>query len=320
MSTDVHKSGVYSNIEIQDPGSLQLPQGKMGETAAYGRPPGTEQRIAAYLLIEYLERIGVDTIFGLCGHTVIAFLDALGKSKKIKFISTRHEQVAAHAAEGYARVTGKPGVVMTHLGPGILNATTGVADAALDSIPMVVIAGDVPSYYFGRHPHQEVAMHMDADQYEVYRPFCKRIYRVDRVEDLPRMIERAFHLSMSGRPGPVLVDVPMDHFSSNLLCRCVCQNTAGRGQAHARSCHCAADRRGAGPGGTPRALCRRRRNAHPGQRRPGSPGPAGGSPGSARVAHADGQGLPAGQSSVAGRPDRILGHSHRRTNSAGMRT
>jgi acetolactate synthase-1/2/3 large subunit len=216
MSTDVHKSGTYSKIEIQGPGDLVLAQGKMGEAAAFGRPPGTEQRLAAYLLVEYLEKIGVDTIFGLCGHTIIAFLDALGRSTKIKYITTRHEQVAAHAAEGYARVTGKPGVLMTHLGPGILNATTGVADAALDSIPMVVIAGDVPSYFFGRHPHQEVAMHMDADQYEVYRPFCKRIYRVDRVEDLPRMIERAFHLSMSGRPGPVLVDVPMDHFSSNL--------------------------------------------------------------------------------------------------------
>jgi acetolactate synthase-1/2/3 large subunit len=217
MSPEVHKSGVYSNIEIADRGPLVLPQGKMGEIAAYGRPPGTEEKLAAYLLIEYLERIGVDTIFGLCGHTIIAFLDALGHSKKIRYITTRHEQVAAHAAEGYARVTGKPGVLMTHLGPGICNATTGVADAALDSIPMVIIAGDVPSYYHGRHPHQEVFQNMDADQYEIYRPFCKRIYRVDRVLDLPRVIERAFHLSMSGRPGPVLVDVPMDHFSSNLF-------------------------------------------------------------------------------------------------------
>jgi acetolactate synthase I/II/III large subunit len=216
MSTNVHKSGSFSNIESSDTGDLLLAQGKMGEIAAYGRPPGTEQKLAAYLLVDYLEKIGVDTIFGLCGHTVIGLLDALGRSGKIRFITTRHEQVAAHAAGGYARVTGKPGVVMTHLGPGITNATTGVADAALDSIPLVVIAGDVPSYFFGRHPHQEFNMHMDADQYEVYRPFCKRIYRVDRVEDLPRTIERAFHLALSGRPGPVLVDVPMDHFSSNL--------------------------------------------------------------------------------------------------------
>jgi acetolactate synthase I/II/III large subunit len=217
VSDLTHKSGSYSNIEVADIGELSLPQGKLGEIAAYGRPAGTEERLAAYLLVEYLERIGVDTIFGLCGHTVIGFLDALSRSKKIRYITTRHEQVAAHAAEGYARVTGKPGVLMTHLGPGLLNATTGVANASLDSIPMVVIAGDVPSYYFGRHPHQEIQMHLDGDQFEVFRPFCKRIFRVDRVEDLPRVVERAFHLSMSGRPGPVLVDVPMDHFSSNLF-------------------------------------------------------------------------------------------------------
>ena len=174
-----------------------------------------ETRIASYLLTEYLEQLGVEVIFGLCGHTVIAFLDALGKSR-IRFISTRHEQVAAHATDGYARASGKPGVLLTHLGPGLTNAATGVANAALDSIPMVVIAGDVPSHYFGRHPHQEINLHMDADQFEVYRPFCKRIYRVDRPQDLPRIIERAFHLSQSGRPGPVLVDVPMDIFSADL--------------------------------------------------------------------------------------------------------
>src|SRR3954463_13336332 len=177
--------------------------------------PKTETRIASYLLTEYLERLGVEVIFGLCGHTVIALLDALGKSR-IRFVSTRHEQVAAHAADGYARASGKPGVLLTHLGPGLTNACTGVANAALDSIPMVVIAGDVPSYYYGRHPHQEVNLHQDADQCQIYRPFCKRVYRVDRVEDLPRAIERAFHLSQAGRPGPVLVDVPMDIFSADL--------------------------------------------------------------------------------------------------------
>jgi acetolactate synthase-1/2/3 large subunit len=175
----------------------------------------TETRIASYLLTDYLERLGVEVVFGLCGHTVIAFLDALGKSR-IRFVSTRHEQVAAHAADGYARASGKPGVLLTHLGPGLTNACTGVANAALDSIPMVVIAGDVPSYYHGRHPHQEVNLHQDADQFQIYRPFCKRVYRVDRVSDLPRVMERAFHLCQAGRPGPVLVDVPMDLFSEDL--------------------------------------------------------------------------------------------------------
>jgi acetolactate synthase-1/2/3 large subunit len=178
-------------------------------------PAATGTRISSYLLTEYLERLGVEVIFGLCGHTVIGFLDALSKSK-IRFVSTRHEQVAAHAADGYARASGKPGVVLSHLGPGLTNAATGVANAALDSIPMVVIAGDVPSYFYGRHPHQEVNLHQDADQSQIYRPFCKRVYRVDRVEDLPRVMERAFHLCQTGRPGPVLVDVPMDLFSADL--------------------------------------------------------------------------------------------------------
>lgn len=181
------------------------------------RPAGapTATRIAAYQLTDYLERIGVEVIFGLCGHTVIALLEALERSR-IRFITTRHEQIAAHAADGYARATGKVGVVLTHLGPGLTNAVTGVANAALDSIPMVVIAGDIPSHYFGRHAHQEIQLHADADQSQMYRPFCKRVYRVDRVGDLPRIVERAFHLAQTGRPGPVLVDVPMDIFSADL--------------------------------------------------------------------------------------------------------
>ncbi len=178
-------------------------------------PTTSETRFAAYLLAEYLERLGVEVVFGLTGHTVIGMLDALGRSR-IRYVSTRHEQVAAHAADGYARATGKPGVLLTHLGPGLTNAATGVANAALDSIPMVVIAGDVQSYFHGRHPHQEINLHQDADQYQIYRPFCKRVYRVDHARDLPRVIERAFHLAQTGRPGPVLVDVPMDVFSTSL--------------------------------------------------------------------------------------------------------
>jgi acetolactate synthase-1/2/3 large subunit len=178
-------------------------------------PTTSETRIAAYLLVEYLARLGVEVVFGLTGHTVIGLLDALGRSR-IRFVTTRHEQVAAHAADGYARATGKPGVLLTHLGPGLTNAATGVANAALDSIPMVVIAGDVQSYFHGRHPHQEINLHQDADQFQIYRPFCKRVYRVEHARDLPRVMERAFHLAQNGRPGPVLVDVPMDLFSASL--------------------------------------------------------------------------------------------------------
>src|SRR6478735_5083372 len=179
-------------------------------------PVTAESRYAAYLLADYLERIGVEVVFGLTGHTVIAMLDALGRSR-IRYVSTRHEQVAAHAADGYARASGKPGVLLTHLGPGLTNACTGVANAALDSIPMVVIAGDVPSHYYGRHPHQEVNLHQDADQFQIFHPFCKRVYRVDRAADLPRTLERAFHLATPARPAPVLGDVPWDWFWTELL-------------------------------------------------------------------------------------------------------
>ena len=105
---------------------------------------------------------------------------------RIDFVNVRHEQVAAHAADGYARVTGRASVVLSHLSPGLTNAATGVANAALDCIPMVVIAGDVPSHYFGRHPHQEVNLHADGAQFEIYRPFVKRAWRVDKRRVVPR--------------------------------------------------------------------------------------------------------------------------------------
>lgn len=143
-------------------------------------------------------------------------LDAFPCSKKIEYIGTRHEAVASTAADGYARITHKASVVMCHLGPGLTNVLTGVANASLDSIPMVVIAGDVPSYYFGRHPHQEIQMHEDGDQYSMLKPVCKRSWRVDDVEALPYILDKAFRLAEAGRPGPVLVDVPMDMFSREM--------------------------------------------------------------------------------------------------------
>ena len=163
-------------------------------------------------LVQYLEWRGVEHIFGLCGHTNIAVLSELEKSS-IRFINVRHEQIAAHAADGYARATRKAAVVLSHLGPGLTNAATGVANASLDSVPLVVIAGDVPSHYYGKHPHQEVNLHADAAQHEIYRPFVKRAWRVERPELFPEIIGKAFRVAESGRPGPVLVSVPMDIFS-----------------------------------------------------------------------------------------------------------
>lgn len=173
-----------------------------------------KQEIAKQLC-NYLEGRGVKHIFGLCGHTNIAVLAAMSESG-IDFVNVRHEQISAHAADGYARVTGKASVVLSHLSPGLTNAATGVANAALDCIPMVVIAGDIPSYYYGKHPHQEVNLHADASQYEIYRPFVKRAWRVDTPELLPEIIEKAFALAESGQPGPVLVNVPMDYFSAEI--------------------------------------------------------------------------------------------------------
>ncbi len=171
--------------------------------------------LISHQLVKYLEARGVEHVFGLCGHTNIAVLAALAKSP-IKFVNVRHEQIAAHMADGYARAKKQTAVVLSHLGPGLTNAATGVANAALDSIPMVVIAGDVPTHYHGKHPHQEVNLHADASQYEIYRPFVKRAWRVDQPHLFPEIIEKAFALAESGRPGPVLVDVPMDIFSKEV--------------------------------------------------------------------------------------------------------
>ncbi|MGP1349311.1 MAG: thiamine pyrophosphate-binding protein [Stomatobaculum sp.] len=171
------------------------------------------KKLISDLMVDYLERRGVKYVFGLCGHTVIGFLDAMSRSGKLTYISNRHEAVASTAADGYARITHKASVVMCHLGPGITNVLTGVANAAFDSIPMVVIAGDVPSYYYGKHPHQEVNMHGDATQYKLLEPVCKRAWRVDDPEALPEIMDKAFRLAESGRPGPVLIDIPMDIFS-----------------------------------------------------------------------------------------------------------
>ncbi|WP_235008574.1 thiamine pyrophosphate-binding protein [Candidatus Halocynthiibacter alkanivorans] len=172
-------------------------------------------RTVAEHIVDYLERRDVKHIFGLCGHTNISVLAALAESP-IDFVNVRHEQVASHAADAYARVTGKASVVLSHLSPGLTNCATGVANAAMDCIPMVVIAGDIPTHYYGKHPHQEVNLHADASQYEIYRPFVKRAWRVDRADLMAEVLEKAFHLAESGQPGPVLVNVPMDIFSAEI--------------------------------------------------------------------------------------------------------
>jgi acetolactate synthase-1/2/3 large subunit len=171
------------------------------------------KKLLSHQIVDYLERRDAGYVFGLCGHTVIAMLEALEKSESVKYISFRHEQLAATAADGYARIKHKASVMLCHLGPGLTNAATGVANASMDSIPMVIIAGDVPSYYYGRHPHQEINLHCDGSQYDIFKPFVKRAWRIDNPEIMPLVLDRAFSLAESGRPGPVLISVPMDMFS-----------------------------------------------------------------------------------------------------------
>lgn len=179
------------------------------ETAA-----GVEVRVltGAEALVKGLESVGVEVMFGLCGHTNLAMLDALTRST-IRFYGVRHEQIAAHAADGYYRVTHKPAAVLTTIGPGMTNALTGVGDASLDGAAMIVICGDVPSYMIGRDAFQELSLHSDAQQYEIYRPLVKRAWRVPNRGALLYDLVRAHNYAVTGKPGPVLLDVPMDLFS-----------------------------------------------------------------------------------------------------------
>ena len=175
----------------------------------------TSRMTGAQAVVHVLEAQGVAHVFGICGHTVIGVLDALGRSK-IRFVSVHHEGVASHAADGLARRTGKAGVVLVHLGPGLTNAITGIANAMHDAVPMVVICGNIQSYFFGRHAHQETNLHGDANQADSLAPFTKRIWRVTRPEALVPALDAAFRLAESGRKGPVLVDVAMDVFSDTV--------------------------------------------------------------------------------------------------------
>ncbi len=157
----------------------------------------------AQAMIKSLEQENVKIIFGYPGAAISPFYDALLGSS-VKHVLTRHEQGAAHAASGYARVTGKTGVCIATSGPGATNLITGIATAYMDSIPVVAITGQVSSELIGRDVFQE------ADITGATAPFCKHNYLVKNVADLPRIIKEAFHIASTGRPGPVVIDVPVD--------------------------------------------------------------------------------------------------------------
>lgn len=157
----------------------------------------------AEILLRCLQAEGVDVVFGYPGGQAITIYDALYNSE-IKHILVRHEQGAAHAADGYARASGKTGVCIATSGPGATNLVTGIANAYMDSIPMVVITGQVPTHMIGRDAFQE------ADITGIVLPITKHSYLVERTEDVPKVVREAFHIANSNRPGPVLIDLPKD--------------------------------------------------------------------------------------------------------------
>lgn len=164
----------------------------------------TSQMSGAEIVIQALVDQGVEVIFGYPGGAVLPIYDALFKSTKIRHVLVRHEQAAAHAAEGYARTTGKPGVILVTSGPGATNAVTGLADAMLDSIPLVCLSGQVATHLIGSDAFQE------ADTVGITRACTKHNWLVKNTEDLPRVMHEAFYVATSGRPGPVVVDIPKD--------------------------------------------------------------------------------------------------------------
>jgi len=162
------------------------------------------ERSGADILVQALSDLGVEVVFGYPGGAVLPIYDALFQHSRIRHILVRHEQAATHAAEGYARSTGKPGVVLVTSGPGATNAVTGITDALLDSIPMVVITGQVPTALIGTDAFQE------ADTVGITRHCTKHNYLVKDPARLGDTIHEAFHIATSGRPGPVVVDIPKD--------------------------------------------------------------------------------------------------------------
>src|SRR3954465_14516426 len=162
------------------------------------------ERTGADILIETLTDLGVEVVFGYPGGAVLPIYDAIFKEPKLRHILVRHEQGATHAAEGYARSTGRPGVVLVTSGPGATNAVTGITDALMDSIPMVVLTGQVPTHLIGSDAFQE------CDTVGITRSCTKHNVLVRDVNELASIIHEAFKIATTGRPGPVVIDIPKD--------------------------------------------------------------------------------------------------------------
>src|SRR5262250_351017 len=167
----------------------------------------------ADLLVKALIDEEVEVVFGYPGGAVLPIYDSLFKQNRLRHILVRHEQAAVHAAEGYARSTGKVGAVLVTSGPGATNAVTGLTDALMDSVPIVCLTGQVPTHLIGNDAFQE------ADTTGITRPCTKHNYLVKDVRELARMLHEAFYVAKSGRPGPVVIDLPKDVlFASGPYC------------------------------------------------------------------------------------------------------
>src|SRR5271154_896831 len=162
------------------------------------------QLTGAEIVIRCLQEEGVEYVFGYPGGAVLNIYDALFQQDQVKHVLVRHEQGAAHAADGYSRSSHKTGVCLVTSGPGVTNAVTGIATAYMDSIPIVVISGQVPSHAIGQDAFQE------CDTVGITRPCVKHNFLVKDVKDLALTIKKAFFIAKTGRPGPVLVDIPKD--------------------------------------------------------------------------------------------------------------
>ncbi len=172
------------------------------------KKPEIKKMSGAEILVQTLIDLNVDTLFGYPGGVLLGIYDVLYRTPKLKHFLVRHEQGAAHAADGYARATGKPGVVLVTSGPGATNTVTGIATASMDSIPLVVFTGQVTSSLIGNDAFQE------ADIIGITRPITKQSYLVRDVTQLSQVIHEAFHIATTGRPGPVLLDLPKDVLSA----------------------------------------------------------------------------------------------------------
>src|SRR3990167_6815622 len=173
-------------------------------SAAAAHNASSQELMGSEFLVKALQAEGVQYIWGYPGGAVLYIYDALYKQDTIQHVLVRHEQAAVHAADGYARATGEVGVALVTSGPGLTNAITGIATAYMDSIPMVIVTGQVPTAAIGLDAFQE------CDTVGITRPIVKHNFLVKDVRDLALTMKKAFHIARTGRPGPVVVDIPKD--------------------------------------------------------------------------------------------------------------